>query len=152
MVDAALSAKEREGILDAHRENLADVLPLEQNAQGLRIESFAPADVAEHLNIRQETHFDALHSLAVACLAASARGIERETAGGESAHARLGGVGIQSANGVPESNIRCRARAWRLADGRLIDLQHAADGLPSRDGVAAGQYDLGFAGTLGPGR
>src|SRR5450631_3417726 len=152
MVDAALRTKERESILDAHRENLADVLPLEQNAQGLRIESFATADVAEHLNIRQETHLDALPALTFASLAASARGVERKTAGGESAHARLSGVGIQSANRIPKSDIRCRARARSLADGRLIDLQHAADRLPSCDGIAADRCDLGFARALGPSR
>ena len=44
---------------------------------------------------------------------------------------------IQPADGVPESDIGGRAGARRLADGRLVDLEHPADRLPARDRLAA---------------
>ena len=132
MVHAALRGEELQRVLDAHRERLADVLALEQNAQGLRIEAPAAADVAQHLHVGQEAHLDALHSLALAGLAAAAGGIERKAAGGEAAHARFGGIRVEAANGIPESDIGGRAGARRLADGSLIDLEHAADRSASR--------------------
>ena len=51
MVHAALRGEEIQRFIDAHRERLADALALEQNGQGLGIESPAAADVAQHLNV-----------------------------------------------------------------------------------------------------
>src|ERR1700735_5093141 len=104
MMHAALRCEERQRVLDAHRQYLADILALEQNAQGFWIEAFAAADVAQHLHIGQETHFDALHALALASFAAAAGGVEREPAGGESPHARLGCICVEAANGVPKTD------------------------------------------------
>src|SRR5258708_31923238 len=126
MMDAANRCEEWQRVFDAHREYLADIPALEQNTQGFRIEAFAAAFVAKHLHIRQETHFDALHSLAFAGLAAAARGIEGKAAGGESTHARLGGIRVQAANGIPESDVCGGARAGGFCDGGLIGLLHSA--------------------------
>src|ERR1700733_11321773 len=123
MMHAALRCEERQRVLDAHRQYLADILALEQNAQGLRIEAFAAADIAEHLHIGQETHFDALHALTLASFAAATCGIEGEAARGEATHARLGCIRVEAANGIPESDVGRGTGARRLADRGLIDLE-----------------------------
>src|SRR5579859_685311 len=145
MVDAALGGEELQSIIDAHGEDLADILALEENAQGVRIESPPAADIAEHLHVGQETHFDALHTLALAGIATPADGVEGEAAGSETADSRLGGVGIQPADRIPESDIGGRTGARRLADGCLIDLENPADRLPSADAIAAQQWRIGSA-------
>src|SRR5580700_10923096 len=127
MMNAAMRGEERQRILDAHRQYLADILALEQNAQGFRIEALAAADIAEHLHIRQETHFNPLHALAFASFAAAARGIERKAAGREATHARLGCISEQAANGIPESDVGRGTGPRRLTDGGLIHLEHPAD-------------------------
>src|SRR5258707_7029019 len=142
MMDAANRCEEWQRVFDAHREYLADIPALEQNTQGFRIEAFAAAFVAKHLHIRQETHFNALHSLAFAGRAAAARGVEGKAAGGESTHARLGGVRVEAANGIPESDVCGRTRAGCFADGSLIDLEHAADRMPARNGIAAREHHV----------
>src|ERR1700722_7150815 len=131
MMHAALRREERQRVLDAHRQYLADILAFEQDTQGLWIEAFAAADIAEHLHVGQETHFDALHALTLASFAAAACGIEGKAARGEATHARLGCIRIEAANGIPESDISRGAGARRFADGGLIDLEHPADRLPA---------------------
>ena len=137
MLHAALGGEELDGIVDAQRRALADALALEQNPQGFGIEASAAAHIAEHLHIRQEAHLDALHPLAFAGLAAAAGRIEREAAGREAADACVGGLGIQPADRVPESDVGGRTGARRLADRRLVDFEHAADRLPAGDRLAS---------------
>src|SRR6202000_3260838 len=72
MMDAALRSKELECILHAHGKYFTYILAFEEDAQRFRIEALAAADVAKHLHVRQEAHFDALHSLTFAGLAAAA--------------------------------------------------------------------------------
>jgi hypothetical protein len=50
---------------------------------------------------------------------------------------RLQGLGEQLADGVPEADVGGRAAARRLADRRLVDLEHALDGLEAADAGAA---------------
>ena len=133
MLHAALRGKELHRLVDAQRQGLADALALEQNAQGLGIEAPAAAHVAQHLHVGQEAHLDALHALALAGFAAAARGVERESAGGEAADARVGGFRIQPADRIPESDVGGRTGARGLADRRLVDLEHPADRLPAVD-------------------
>src|ERR1700676_4243905 len=149
MAYAALGREEFERIVDAHRKRVADTPALEQDRQRFRIEASAAADVAQYLNVGQEAHLDALHSLTLAGLAAAAGRIEGKPAGCKPAHARLRGIRVQSADGIPEPDVGCRAGARRLADGTLIDLEDTADFLPARDCVASFERGLGFAGTIG---
>src|ERR1700733_15599454 len=153
MMHAALRDKELEGILDAHGQNLADILALEENAQRFRVEAPAAADIAKHLHIRQEAHFDSLHALAFARLAAAASGVEREGACGESAYAGFRGLSEQPPDRIPETNVSCRAGARRFADGSLIHFEHAAERLPTGNFIASLKDNRAFAhflGTRGP--
>ena len=137
MMHAVLSREEFQRVVDAHRQRFADVPALEQDGQRVRIEASAAANVAQDLNIGQKVHLDALHALALAGLAAAAGGVEGETAGRKPSHPRLDRIRIHAADGLPESDIGRRAGARSLADGSLVDFEHAADGLPSGNGGAS---------------
>src|SRR5262245_48576632 len=97
------------------------------DAERFAIEAPAAAHIAQHLYVGQEVHLDRAQALAFAPIASPAAGVERKTRGRVAAYARLGGVGKQLANRVPESNVGRRARARCLADRCLVDLEHAID-------------------------
>src|SRR5690606_36467034 len=101
----------------------------------LAIEALSAADVAGYLDVGQEAHRDRLHALAFAGLAASAGGVEAEAARAPAAQPRLGRVGEEPADRVPEADVGRRARARRLADRRLVDLEHPRDSFPVLDRV-----------------
>src|SRR5262249_10138146 len=95
--------------------------------QRVDIEARAAAGLANHAHIGQERHRDLLHALAFAFLAAAAARIEREAARGPAAHARFRGIREEAPDLVPEADVGGGAGARRLADRRLVDLQHALD-------------------------
>src|SRR6185503_19165777 len=95
------------------------------------------AHLARDLHVGQEAHLDGLHTLALAPVAAAARGIEREAARGIAADARHLRVRKELADVVEEADVGRGARARGLADRRLVDLEHACDRLPAADGLRA---------------
>jgi hypothetical protein len=143
-VDRRMRGVEVGGLVDAHREHFADTLLAPAHRQRLGVEAGSAAHVAVHLHVGQEAHLDLLHPLALARLAAAAGGVEGEAARGVAADARLGRVGEELADRVPEADVGGRARARRLADRRLVDLEHAADELGAVDRLAAVQAAVRF--------
>ena len=105
----------------------------------------AAAGFAGDLDVGQEAHLDLLHTLAFAVLAAAARAVEREAPRPVAAHARLGRLREQAPHGIPEPDIGGRAGARRLADRRLIDLEHAADLLPPFERATPHRLGCAFA-------
>ena len=132
-----MRGEELHRLVDVHRQHLAHGLAAQAHLQRLGVEARAAAALAGHAHVGQEGHLDLLHALALAGLAAPARGVEREAARAPAAHARLGGVGEQLADVVPEADVGRGTRARRLADRRLVDLQHALDRFTPLDGFAA---------------
>src|SRR5260221_8032834 len=126
------------GFVAAHGEHLADVLAAHLHRERLGVEARAVAHLARDLHVREEAHLDGLHALAVAAVAAPAGGIEREAARGVAADARLLRVGEELADVVEEADVGRRARARRLADRGLVDLQHARYRFPTLDALRAG--------------
>src|SRR6185503_16237158 len=129
--------EELDRLVDAHRQHFAHGLAAQPHLQRLGIEARAAATLAHHAHVGQEGHLDLFDALAFARLAAAARRVEREAARGPAAHARLGGVGEQLADVVPEADVGRGTRARRLADRRLVDFQHALDALAALDRLAA---------------
>ena len=72
--------KDRQGFLDSHVEDIGDALLLVPDLQGLPIVPSALADLAGHVDVRQEVHLDLDQSVALACLAPSALHVERVAA------------------------------------------------------------------------
>src|SRR5690606_14666830 len=83
-------------------------------------------------------------ALAVAGFAAAAGGIEAEAARAPASDSRLAGVREQAPDRIPEADVGGRARARRLADRRLVDLEHARDALPVIDPVDPDQRGRGL--------
>src|SRR5262245_5703057 len=140
-----MSGEELHRLVDAHREHIADRLAAPLYRQRLAVEPAAAAHVAEDLHVRQEAHLDLLQTLAFAGVAAAAGGVEREPARGVAADPRLGRLGEEAADRIPEADVRRRARARRLADRRLVDLEDAADELRPVDRLAAAELAVSLA-------
>ena len=136
-------------VVDLHRENFAGMALAQPHAERVGIEARAAAGVAGHLDIGQEAHFQCAHALTLAYRTASVARIERETTRPPAADARLVGVGELFAHVVPEADVGRRARARRLADRGLVDLEHAVDGTPSIDATAPAPARVRAAGDRG---
>src|SRR5688572_18214944 len=132
-----MRGEELHRLVDVHRQHFADRLAAQPHLQRLGVEARAAARLAQDAHVGQEGHLDLLHALAFATLAAPAGGVEREAARAPAAHAGLGRVGEQLADLVPEADVGGGAGARRLADRRLVDLQHALDALVVPDRLAA---------------
>src|SRR5882672_1498421 len=131
VADLGMRGEEHGGLVDGHHEHVADALAAILDRERLRVEALTAATLAVHTHVGQEAHLDPLQPLPFATLATAARDVEREAARLVTAQPRLGGVGVELANVVPDSDVSRGAGARRLADRRLIDLEHAADALPA---------------------
>ena len=69
-----------------HFQNIIDVLPFVFYCEGVFLVTASPAFFADHIDRRQEIHFDYLDPCTLALLATSSRDIERESSCLESAH------------------------------------------------------------------
>src|SRR5690242_11740276 len=137
MVQAGVCREEADRIVHAHCEHVGDARLPPADGESLGVEAPSPADVAQNLDVRQEAHLDGLYPLAFARLAAAARGIEREAAGGVAADARLRRAGVDAADLVPEADVGRGAGARGLADGRLIHLENPVEVLDTEHRIAA---------------
>src|SRR5262249_29129272 len=121
----------RGGHLQHVRDRVAAVVDLEC----LAVVALATADLAGHVDIRQELHLDLENAIALAVLAAAALDVEREPAGTVPAHARLGNAREQVANGAEEAGVGGRVRAGGPPDRALVDLDDLVDVLRALERV-----------------
>ena len=128
-----MCCEEFDRFIDVHREHVTDGSSAPQNGQRFGVEPRPIADLAPDFHVGQEAHLDLLESLTFAFGTAPARGVEREAARVVATHASLGGLGKQSPDRVPETNIGSRTRAGCLADRSLIHLEDASQLLPCGD-------------------
>ena len=119
------------------RQHVGDRAVVHAHGQRLLLEAVAAARLAADGHVGQEAHLQLLHPLARALRAAAFVHVEGEAAWPVAADARLGGGREQRAHVVPDADVGGRAGARRLADGRLVDLQGAAQRLPPLDRAAA---------------
>mmetsp|Transcript_21568 Transcript_21568/g.83913 ORF Transcript_21568/g.83913 Transcript_21568/m.83913 type:complete len:326 (+) Transcript_21568:1061-2038(+) len=136
MGDGRHGREELDRLVHLHLQHVTDALAAPAHAQGLGVEALAVALVAGHLHIGQEAHLDGLHALALAARAAALAGVEAEAARRIAPRLALQRLGKEFADGVPEADVGGRAGARRLADGGLVDLQHAVDLGMAFDAVA----------------
>src|SRR5690606_28024747 len=92
-----------------------------------------------------EAHLDLLEPLPFARVAPAAGNVEREAARVVAAQRRFGGLREEPAHVVPDADVGRGTRPRRLADRRLIDLEHAIDPLGAVDRVAADEGRLPLA-------
>ena len=76
MMHARMGGEKPDRIIDAHRQHIPDAGLPPRHGERLGVEAPPAADVAQHLDVGQETHLDGLHALPGARLAAAAGGVE----------------------------------------------------------------------------
>ncbi len=99
------------GVFHRQLQDLRDVLALPQHFQRLAVVALALADVAGHVDVRQEVHLDLDHAVALAGLAAAALDVEAEAPRLVAARARLGGAGEQFADRREQPGVGGRVGA-----------------------------------------
>src|SRR5690606_1473038 len=131
--------EELQGLLDRHVEDLGDRLALVVDLQGLAVVAGAVADLAGHVDVRQEVHLDLDGAVAGARLAAPALDVEAEAARLVAADLRLRRGGEQLAYVVEDAGVGGGVGARGAADRRLVDVDDLVDQIDAEDaGVAAG--------------
>ena len=128
--------EEAQRFLDRHLQHFVDVLAAVADLERLAVVALALADVAGHVDVRQEVHLDLDDAVALARLAAPALHVEAEAAGVVAARARFGHCGEQLAQRREQPGVRGRVRARRAADGTLVDVDDAIDVLEPLDALA----------------
>ena len=113
------------------------LLPRQLTASVSALKRCAVADVAGHLHVGQEAHLDGAQALPFAGRAAAVAGVEGEARRRVAARLGLQRLGEELADRVPEADVGGRAGARRLADRRLVDLEHAVDRCQPSIAVAA---------------
>ena len=106
--DAGVRLEEVGGLLDGHVEDVGHGLAVVRDFKGLAVVSFAVADLAVHVDVGQEVHFDLQRAVAVAGLASAAFDVETEAAGAVAAHLGFGSLGEKGAD-----QMCIRDRLWR---------------------------------------
>ena len=120
-----------------HPQHVADALAAPGHRQRFRIETGAVAGLARNLHVGQEAHADGAHALAFAGRAAALAGVEGKPPCGIAARTRFQGVGEELADRVPEADVGRGAGTRRLADRRLVHLEHPVDRLVAVQPLAA---------------
>ena len=101
--------------------------PLKSYGQRLLVVAAAVADLALHVDVGHEIHFDASLPVALAGFAAAAADVEAEAPRLVAALARLGQHGEKVADGREDLRVGGRIGARRAANRRLIDADDFVD-------------------------
>src|ERR1019366_4911127 len=128
---------QRQGVLDGGFQQIGDGVALELHLQGFAIVASPAAQIARHVDVRQEVHLDALEPVALARLAAAALHVEAEASRLVAALARFGQHGVQVADGGEEAGVGGGVGARRTADGALVDADHLVQQLDALDAIVS---------------
>ncbi len=116
--------EELAGIFHRHLEDFVDVLALVLHLQRLAVVALALADVARHVDVRQEVHLHLDDPIPLTGLAAPPFHVEGEAARLIAARARLLSAGKQFADRGEQAGVGSRVGARGAADGALVDIHH----------------------------
>jgi hypothetical protein len=105
-----------------HLQDVGDRSAAIVDLERFAVVALALADLARHVDVRQELHLDLQDAVTLAVLAATALDVEAEPARAVAPDACLGHAGEQLADGTEQSRVRGRVGARRAADGALVDL------------------------------
>lgn len=135
--------EEGTGIFHRHLEDFVDVLALVLHLQGLAVVALALADVARHVDVRQEVHLHLDDPVPLARLAAPPLHVEGEAARLVATGTRLLGAGEQLADRGEQSGVGGRVGARGAADGALVDIHHLVQMLQPLDAAIGRRCGLG---------
>ena len=112
--------EEAEGLLDGHVEDLGDVLVLVPHVEGIQVEPMPAADIAGHIDVREEVHLDLDQAVPLAGLAAPPLHVEAEPARFVAPEPRLGKAGEEVADVREDAGVGDGIRAGGPPDGLLV--------------------------------
>ena len=116
-------------VLDGHLQHVVDVVALVEDLQRLAVVALAVADVAGHVDVGQEVHFDLDQAVALAGFAAAAAHVEAEATRRVAARARFRHLCEQFAQRREQSGVGRRIGTRRAADRRLVDVDDLVEQL-----------------------
>ncbi len=138
--DRGNGGEELRGLLDRHVEDLGDAAVLVVDLQRLPVVPGALADLARHVHVRQEVHFDLDGAVPGAGLAPATLDVEREAPGQIAADLGLGGLGEQPSDVVEDTGVGGRVRARGAPDRRLVDPDGLVEMINSGDGAMPARH------------
>jgi hypothetical protein len=115
-VDRRDRLEERRRLLDRHVEHLSNGLALVVNLESFPVIPGTSADLARHVDIGQEVHFDLDGAVTGTGLAATALDVEGEPSRLVTADLRLGGGGKELADPVEHAGVRRGVGSWGTPD------------------------------------
>ncbi len=134
--------KEFYPLTDTHVKYIEDTFSFIFDFQRLAVVPLALADLARHVDIRQEMHFDLNDAVASAGLAAAAPDVETEATLFIATQLRLRQAREQVTDIVEHAGIGRRIGTRRSADRRLVDVDDLVDVLQSEDRVMFARFFL----------
>ncbi len=149
LLDLGDVREEGERLVNGHVEHVGNGLAVVLDLERLAVVTLAVADLAGHVDVRQEVHLDLDLAVALAGLAAATAHVEREAARAVTAHAALGHRRVERAQVVPQADVRRRVGARRAADGALVDVDHFVDELDALDLLVRAHRSLGAVHGVG---
>ena len=123
-------AKELDGFRDGHIQHVVDVLAVVFHVEDVALETLPVAGLALQFQVGHELHLHRDHACALAFLASSSVGVEREVLGRESHLLRECLLGKKLADGIVGFHVGGRVRARALSDGVLVYKLHMFHLLP----------------------
>ena len=135
-------------IFHGHFQHVVDGMSLVGYGQGFAVVAFAVANIAGHVDVGQEVHFDLDQTVALTGLAAPALDVEAEAPRRVTASAGFGHLSKQFPQRGKQTGVGGRIAARRAADGRLVDVYHLIEQIQSanlleRGGLLAGAIEVG---------
>ena len=135
-----------------HVQHVGDGLAAVLHLEGLAVVARAVADLAGHVDVGQEVHFNLYLPVAFAGFAAPARDVEGEAPRSEPARAAVGQAREELAYVVPHAGVGGGVGTRRAADRGLVDVDDLVHGLQPRDFGEGADALLGVHDAVGHGR
>ena len=149
VLDARDVGEEGQRLVDRHVQHVRDGLAVIEHLERLAVVALAVADLAGHVDVRQEVHLDLDLAVALAGLAAPSRHVEREAPGAVAARAALGQRREEGPQVVPEPDVGGRVGARGAPDRRLVDVDDLVDELHALELLVRPDRALGAVDGVG---
>ena len=124
-----------------HIQHFIDIFPLVINFQSLTVVTLAVADLARHIDIRQEMHLDLDDTVSCTCLTSAALHIEAEAAFFVSSFFGIFGRSKEFSDHIEYPCVGCRIGTGRTPDRGLINIDDLVQLIHAFDSVMlSGSY------------
>ena len=147
--DGLVGVEELQRLLHGHLQHFVDVFALIAHVQRFPVVPRALTDIAGHVDVRQEVHFDFQKAVAGAGLAAPALHVEGKTVLPVAPGLGFRGHGKDFANQIKHAGVGGRVGTGGAADGALVDADDLIQLLHALHGFKFARIGLGPVQHLG---